>query len=138
MPSPPTPPPLPKRPYLLRALHQWIIDSGQTPHVVVDAAQEGVQVPVQFVENGRIVLNVSYSATKRLELSNDGISFDARFSGTPHHIHIPMRAVLGIYARESGEGLVFPTDDYGEPPEGPGPDTSPPVPTGKPSLKIVK
>lgn len=131
----------PKRPYLIRALHEWMTDGGLTPHLVVDAAADGVQVPTRFVENGRIVLNVSYDATQALVLGNEHIAFHARFGGTPHQINVPIAAVLGIYARESGEGLVFPTDEYV-----PGDGTSPPAdepppagpPAGRPSLKVVK
>lgn len=108
----------------------------------MDAAQPGVSVPEQHVQDGRIILNVSYSATGRLDLGNDAISFDARFGGVPRTVRVPMAAVLGIYARETGEGLVFPADEYGPPGEAPPP--APPAPsggtpaTGRPSLKVVK
>jgi stringent starvation protein B len=125
----------------LRALHQWITDNGQTPHLVVDASQPGVSVPEQHVQDGRIILNVSYSATGRLDLGNDAVSFDARFGGVPRTVRVPMTAILGIYARETGEGLVFPPDEYPKadegPPEGPPSPPEPPAP-GRPSLKIVK
>jgi stringent starvation protein B len=116
-------------------------DNGQTPHLVVDATQPGVAVPEQHMQDGRIILNVSYSATSRLELTNDEISFDARFGGVPRTVRAPLAAVLGIYARETGEGLVFPTDEYspsgeGSPPTPPAPDTPPPA--GRPSLKLVR
>lgn len=114
-----------KRPYLLRALHEWMTDNSLTPHLAVSADLPGVQVPRQFVEDGRIVLNVSYSATRGLVLGNDEVSFEARFSGTPFRVRVPMPAVLGIYARESGEGLVFALDEYED---GPSPDTPPPGP----------
>ncbi len=101
-------------------------------------------MPEQHVQDGRIILNVSYSATSRLELANDAISFDARFGGVPRTVCVPIAAVLGIYARETGEGLVFPTDEYT--PSGAGPSTEPPAPpdapapppSGRPSLKIVR
>jgi stringent starvation protein B len=102
---------LPQRPYLLRAMHEWMSDTGLTPHLLVDASLDGVRVPQQHAENGKIVLNVSYSATRDLELGNDQISFEARFAGTPHRVFVPIVAVLGIYARESGEGLVFSDQD---------------------------
>jgi stringent starvation protein B len=127
----------------VRALHQWITDNGQTPHLVVDAAQSGVAVPEQHVQDGRIILNVSYSATSRLELANDEISFDARFGGVPRTVRVPLHAVLGIYAKETGEGLVFPTDEYGAA-SGDGPKPEPPPdapaspPSGRPNLKIVR
>ena len=130
----------PKRPYLVRALHEWMSDAGLTPHLVVDATAPGVRVPERYVEDGRIVLNVSHGATQALVLGNERIAFQARFGGTPHAVEVPLPAVLGIYARESGEGLVFPTDEYatGDAP-GPTPDEPPPAPPpARPSLKVVK
>ncbi len=96
-----------RRPYLLRAMHEWIIDSAHTPHVIVDALKEGVEVPTAYIKDGKIVLNLSPSATQRLQLRNDWIEFDARFAGVVHHVRVPMYAVLGVYARETGEGMVF-------------------------------
>ena len=98
----------PRRPYLLRALHEWITDSGETPHIVVDAAAEGVIVPRQYVKDGKIVLNVSFSATQMLKLGNDFVSFEARFGGVGFAVQVPVRAILGIYARETGQGMIFP------------------------------
>ena len=97
----------PQRPYLYRAMHEWMTDCGHTPQIVVDATADGAAVPQEFVENGRIVLNVSYSATRNLELSNEGVGFQARFGGKPHAVFVPAAAVLAIYARETGEGMVF-------------------------------
>ena len=123
-------------------------DNGQTPHLVVDATQAGVAVPEQHVQDGRIILNISYSATSRLELTNDEVRFDARFGGVPRTVRAPLAAVLGIYARETGEGLVFPTDEYAsssdgpqtEPPAPPVPGAPPPSPppAGRPALKLVR
>jgi len=101
----------PSQPYLLRALHEWITDNDQTPLIVVDAAFEGVEVPFDYVEDGKLVLNVSWSATRMLNMDNDFIIFSARFEGTPYDIKIPVAAVLGIYSRESGQGMVFSLDD---------------------------
>jgi stringent starvation protein B len=115
-----------RRPYLLRAMHEWISDSGHTPHVIVDALRAGVEVPLAYVKDGKIVLNLSTSATQRLQLKNDWIQFDARFAGVIHHVHVPMQAVLGVYARETGEGMIF-----SEAEEGPTPPESP-TPTDKP------
>lgn len=92
-------------------MHEWMSDTGLTPHILVDASLAGVEVPDQHVENGKIVLNVSYSATRNLTLGNDQVSFEARFSGTPWRVNVPLAAVLGIYARESGEGLIFSDQD---------------------------
>jgi stringent starvation protein B len=129
-------PKLSRRPYLLRAMHEWVGDSGGTPHVIVDAGRPGVQVPRAYVKEGKIVLNISTSATQRLALGNEWIEFDARFAGVVHHVKVPIAAVLGIYARESGEGMVFPGEDGSpEPPEKP---PAPEEPTRRPKLKVVK
>jgi len=124
-------------------MHEWMSDNHQTPHIVVDANVEGVVVPVQFVKDGRIVLNVSYSAASGIQIENDGISFHARFGGTPMSVSIPVRAVLGIYGRESGEGMLFGEEDDGAEP--PPPESDPePTPDGpaepprRSHLKIVK
>lgn len=100
-------------------MHEWMSDNALTPHVVVDAGQDGVEVPSQFVSDGRIVLNVGLSATQGLSLGNEALSFNARFGGQPRHVHVPMAAVLGIYARETGQGMLFGEDD-GAGPDGPG------------------
>jgi stringent starvation protein B len=128
---------LPKRPYLLRAMHEWISDCGNTPHVIVDAEAEGIEVPRAYIKDGKIVLNLSMSATQRLNLGADEVQFDARFAGVVHHVRFPVSAVLGIYARETGEGMVFSEQDLGpEPPTRPSPaDESAPR---RPQLKVVK
>lgn len=114
---PESPAALPRRPYLLRALHEWMTDSGFTPHIIVLADAPGAQVPRAFVKDGKIVLNVSHSATQRLQLANDKVQFDARFGGVIHHVQFPIAAVLGIYARETGEGMAFVEgDDLGPQP----------------------
>ncbi len=131
-----------RRPYLLRAMHEWMTDNNQTPHVVVDVGVDGVVVPGQYVKDGRIVLNVSHSAVVGLQIDNDYIGFQARFGGTPMSVTIPVRAVLGIYARESGEGMLFgDEDDGGQPPSGPGSKPRDEEPRDSPRashLKVVK
>lgn len=131
-----------RRPYLLRAMHEWITDSGHTPHVIVDALRPGVEVPAAYVKDGKIVLNLSMTATQRLQLKNDGIDFDARFAGVVHHVRVPMQAVLGVYARETGEGMIFSeTEDAPTPPESPVPPDKPPAGSGEPrraKLTVVK
>lgn len=97
----------PQRPYLYRALHEWMTDNGHTPHIVANASDESTVVPADYIEEDRIVLNVSYAATHNLMLGNDAITFQARFGGNPFEVYIPEHAVLAIYARESGEGMVF-------------------------------
>ncbi len=122
------------RPYLIRALYEWIFDNGMTPHVLVDAGMDDVVVPRQHVENGKIVLNVSPQAVQNLQLHNEYIKFGARFSGQPMQVHIPVMAILAIYAKENGKGMVFTPEDGSEtPPESP--DDSE---TKRPNLRVVK
>jgi len=95
------------RPYLLRAIYEWIVDNGLTPHLLVHAEHDQVMVPHQFVDNGVIVLNVSPSAVRDLHLGNEAIEFNARFAGQPQHVYVPIGAVQAIYARENGQGIVL-------------------------------
>lgn len=132
------------RPYLLRAIYDWLVDNGLTPHLLVDAGVPGVAVPAAYVKDGQIVLNVSPSAVRSLELGNDLIRFEARFGGQPVTIWVPPHAVRGIYARENGQGMAFPDEPPADaaaagdaPPER---DPEPPAtpPRDRPSLKVVK
>lgn len=131
-----------RRPYLLRAMHEWISDSGHTPHVIVDALRAGVEVPSAYVKDGKIVLNLSMTATQRLQLKNDGIEFDARFAGVAHHVRVPMLAVLGVYARETGEGMIFSESESEPPPsDGSSPPDRPQAPSAdsrRAKLTLVK
>ena len=120
------------RPYLLRALYEWIVDNNATPHLLVDARGEDAQVPRQYVQEGKIVLNVSPSAIQALNMDNAEVSFNARFGGQAMRVVVPVLRVLAIYARETGEGMMFSED---EPPP-PGPQAAPEP--GKPRLKVVK
>lgn len=128
------------KPYLIRAIFEWCVDSGFTPYVsaVVD---EHCRVPMEYVKNGEIVLNINPSATRNLTLGNDEIQFSARFNGVSRDVSIPLDAVLGIFARENGEGLFFPR---GEPvPQAEMPADAPATPTGpgrrgKPHLQVIK
>ena len=104
----------PNRPYLLRAFYDWIVDNDCTPHLVVNAEYPAVQVPVQFVQDGQIVLNISPSAVTQFDMDNQQLSFNARFSGQPMQVYVPMGAVLAIYARENGEGTVFTQETFPE------------------------
>lgn len=121
------------RPYLLRGLYEWISDNDLTPHVLVDAGIDGVDVPHHAIQKGKVVLNVAASATERLQLDNEAISFKARFAGKPYLINIPMEAVIAIYARENGQGMMFATE---EPSGGTGDDSDDPPPRSH--LKVVK
>lgn len=128
--------PTSRRPYLVRAMHEWMTDNGQTPHLVVDARVDGVDVPVGYAKDGKVILNVSWQATQGLKLGNDLIEFSARFGGASHHVRIPGRAVLGIYARETGQGMLFQDEEgEGQPPTSPAPA---PGGGGKPKLHVVK
>jgi stringent starvation protein B len=130
---------IPQRPYLLRAMHEWMTDQGQTPHVVVDASLEGVDVPRQHVQDGKIILNISCSATNNLTLENERICFDARFSGATRHVELPVRAVLGIYAKESGQGMIFSEDEFAARPDRPSPTAAiKPSKSGRAHLKLIK
>jgi len=135
---------IPQRPYLLRAMHAWISDNGQTPHVVIDASLPGVDVPNQYVRDGKIVLNISHTAVTRLDIGNETLSFQARFSGAAWTISVPLRAVLGIYARETGRGMIFSEEESGSAPDDPPtPPAAPagdggPAPGRKARLKVVK
>ena len=127
-------------------MHEWMLDNGFTPHLVVDATRDGVQVPEGHVKEGKIVLNVSPSATRALVLGNDLVTFEARFGGVSRQLAIPVGAVLGIYARETGQGMIFgedgtpsPPDDGSSPPPADG--SPPPSPAGgdrRAKLKVVK
>jgi stringent starvation protein B len=96
-----------KRPYLIRAMHEWMGDNGHTPHIVVDAVVDGVSVPDEHVRDGKIILNISHSAAHNLKLTNSTVSFRARFSGVPFDVCVPVASVLGIYAKETGQGMIF-------------------------------
>lgn len=134
-----------RRPYLLRAMHEWISDSNQTPHIVVDASIEGVEVPRQYVQGGKIILNVSTNATSMLSLGNDIVRFRARFGAATYDVSVPIGAVLGIYARETGQGMIFSEADS-PPPQPPTSPPSEPAPAttpgegkrAKPTLKVIK
>jgi len=91
-------------------MHEWMGDNGHTPHIVVDASVDGVNVPPEHVKDSKIILNISETAAHNLKLTNDAVSFRARFSGVPFDVWVPMRSVLGIYARETGQGMIFSHD----------------------------
>ena len=95
------------KPYLLRALNEWIIDNGQTPHIIVDIKADGLEVPDQAIQDGKLVLNIAPQATRNLEMGNESITFQARFAGSPFNIYLPIDAVMAIYAKENGQGMMF-------------------------------
>jgi stringent starvation protein B len=98
------------KPYMLRAIHEWCVDNGLTPHLLV-AVNAQTRVPMAYVKDGEIVLNLNYAATKDLHMDNDAVVFSARFGGVSQNMYIPMNAVKGIFARENGQGMFFEVND---------------------------
>ena len=130
------------RPYLLRALYEWIVDNDCTPHLLADAEYPQVRVPAGYAQDGQIVLNVSPGAVRNLHMDDQGVSFESRFGGVPHSLYLPTGSVMAIYARENGQGMVFEleapealADEQDEAEETP---PQAPRPGGRPSLKVVK
>lgn len=101
---------IPTKPYMLRAMHDWCVDNNLTPHLVV-AVNSRTRVPMAYVKDGEIVLNINYTATKDLHMDNDSVVFSARFGGVSQNIYVPMDAVRGIFARENGQGMFFETEE---------------------------
>ncbi|MDF1795164.1 MAG: ClpXP protease specificity-enhancing factor [Coxiellaceae bacterium] len=137
------------RPYLIRAIYDWVVDNALTPYILVDATLPNVAVPERFIEDGKIILNLAPQAIGGLALGNEAIEFDARFSGVAQHVYVPIRAVKAVYAFENGRGMVFGEDDEDGGSDGPINPTGggasggsqPPAggkPTGKPTLTVVK
>lgn len=121
----------PSSPYLIRAMYEWIIDNGMTPHILANTSSEQVQVPRQFEEDGKIVLNIGPMAVQSLELGQEIVRFDARFQGRPMSVVIPVKYVSAIYARENGQGMIFPEEDKL-------PSATDPAKPGRPHLRIVE
>lgn len=113
-----------QRPYLLRAIHEWISDNGMTPHLLVDAAYPGVHVPPGTAKDGKVVLNIADRAVGQLSLGNDYITFGARFGGVAHEVFVPVAAVLAIYSRETGQGMALPVEEVDEEAASPTPASS--------------
>lgn len=133
------------RPYLIRALHEWIVDNGMTPLILVNADAPGVEVPQAFVEDGKIILNVSMTAVQGLELGETFISFKGRFSGAVQEVVVPVTAVQAIYARETSAGMMFPDEDHaasaataGEPDSGDDTDADDNNAASRSHLRVIK
>ena len=136
-----------QRPYLLRALYDWVLDNNDIPYLLVNANAEGVVVPTEYVQEGQIVLNIGPTAVRNLELGNEWIMFDSRFAGRSFEVAVPVEAVRAIYGKEAGQGMAFPEEDSpGQPTgsleqktnagqEGKDPDDDPDG--SKPSLRLV-
>lgn len=136
----------PSRPYMVRAINEWLIDNNLTPYVLIDASKAGVTVPTAYVKDQRIVLNIAPGAVRDLMIRNDALSFSARFGGVAMEVYVPMSAVLAIYARENGQGMFFDEDEEfsgasvaADTPPQPEPSPTKPGPgNGRPSLRLVK
>jgi len=124
------------KPYLLRAIYDWTLDNDATPHILISALNPQVDVPQQFVEDGKIILNVSPSAANNLLIDNDGVSFSARFGGKPYTIYSPIGSVLALYASETGEGMSFEEEAFGDDTPPDGPDDKPPSPKSVPDSNV--
>lgn len=118
------------RPYMVRALYEWIVDNDCTPYILVNAYADGVEVPQEHVKDGQIILNISPVAIQDLNLGNEYIDFEGRFAGIPKRVTVPQHAVMGIYAKENGQGMIFD-------PESPTPDPTPPTGTDEPPMASV-
>ncbi|MDX8399266.1 MAG: ClpXP protease specificity-enhancing factor [Gallionellaceae bacterium] len=132
------------KPYLIRAIYEWCADSGLTPYLAVQV-DEYTQVPMGYVNDGKIVLNIGVDAIRNLHMGNEDISCSGRFGGVSHQIMVPMSAVLGIFTKENGQGMVFQGEDsqpilnvVGDSTTGDDDPPSDPVPQGKPKLRVVK
>lgn len=120
-------------------MHEWMTDNGQTPHLVVDVGATGVLVPPGYAKDGRVILNISWQATQHLKLGNDAIEFSARFGGASHDVIVPADAMLGIYARETGQGMLFQDEEGATPPPAGSPAPGSGGGTGtRPRLRVVK
>jgi len=124
------------RPYLLRAFQAWIMDNGCTPYLLVNAEFSGTQIPRAHVRDGRIVLNISPVAVRDLQIGEASVDFNARFGGVAQQVHVPIHAVLAIYAQENGRGMVFPQDDEDDPP--PPAEGNGEIDAARPRLRVVK
>jgi stringent starvation protein B len=114
------------KPYLIRALYEWILDNGCTPYILANAMAPGVEVPQQGVKDGQVILNINPQAVKGLLITNEMLEFDGRFGGIPKHIRVPVAAVHGIYARENGQGMIFEAEEDSTP--------TPPSASGAPTF----
>jgi len=129
------------RPYLVRSLYEWILDNDCTPYILVNALDPDVEVPQEYVKDGQIILNISPTAVEQLQIENESLHFDGRFAGMARQVFVSMDAVLGIYAKENGQGMLFDSDS--PTPKPPGDDqkvrtVKKKKASGKPSLKLVK
>ncbi len=123
------------KPYLVRAIYEWILDNELTPHLLVDAQYPGARLPAEFVQDGQIVLNIAPGAVRDLVMGNDWISFGARFGGVARELMVPSEAVLGIFSRENRQGMVFPPPEY--PQEATGESAASQAPAQRPTPRRI-
>lgn len=128
----------PSRPYFVRAVYEWLNDNQLTAHIMVDANYPGAEVPQQYVQDGRIILNIAPGAVRDLFMDNNEVSFSARFGGIPVVVRAPTGSILGIYARENGQGMFFDDDEEFDPPPAPTPPEPEKEQPKRPSLRVVK
>ena len=131
----------PSRPYFVRAIYEWILDNDLTPYLLVNATYPNAQVPVEYIRDGRIILNLTPSAIRNLHMGNEQVEFSARFGGQARNLFVPIGAILGVYAKENGKGMFFDENEIPPPDDQGGQSTeevSRPKPSGKPSLKVIK
>ncbi len=126
----------PLKPYLIRTIYEWVLDNNLTPHLLVDANNPNAMLPMQFAQDGKLVLNIRPAAIEALSLGDEAIEFNTRFSGKSTYIYVPVAAVLAVYAKENGQGMVFDAEKS-EPTEPP-PQQPEPVKKAKPSLRVLK
>ena len=131
------------RPYLMRAMYDWILDNELTPHIMIDAEMPNVEIPRQYVEDGKIILNVAPRAVQGFLIDNECLGFNARFGGKPYNIYAPINAIRAVYAAENNEGMMFdklPEAEVQSPEssEDSSPDTPAPDKSKRPTLRVVK
>lgn len=132
----------PSRPYLVRAIYEWVVDNNCTPYLLANSNYPKARVPLEYVREGKIILNVSPSAVRHLHIDNEFVQFSARFGGKSQEVYLPIGAVLAVYAKENGRGMFFDADELPPPPQDddttPDPDPKPPTGGNRPALKVVK
>lgn len=128
----------PSKPYLIRALYQWLLDNQMTPYILADTSSDDVLVPRGVANDGKVVLNLAPSAIQNLEMTNDFLSFSARFNGVAQDVYCPMPSILAIYARENGEGMMFSAESEGSQDQGAEADSGKAKKSSKPGLKVIK
>ncbi len=139
------------RPYLIRAFYEWIVDNNCTPYILVNATRDGVNVPEEHIKDGQIILNIAPAAVQNLLINNEMLEFDGRFSGVARPVFMPIEAVMGVYARENGQGMIFDAEGINPDPSDPGSTPDPSAgdgegaagkkgkkPAKKPALRVVK